>query len=69
VRSSCNGASGPAAYRRVVLPLRMSNDMDSRGHVDGDVAAVFAMLGGFGGALSHCLQLQLPAGEGGLAVR
>jgi len=69
VRSPWYRISGPATYSRIVLALRMSNDMDSRGHVDGDVAAVFAMLFGFGGVLSHRVQLQLSAGEGGLAVR
>lgn len=53
MRSSWYKASGPATYSRIVLALRMSNNMDSGRHVDGDVAAVFAILFGFGGVLSH----------------
>lgn len=45
----------------------MSNDMDPRGHIDSGVAAIFTMLFGFGGVLSHSAQLQLPAREGVLA--
>jgi hypothetical protein len=68
VRSSRYRASGPATYSRIVLALRMSNDMNSGRHVDVDVAA-WRWSFGFGGVLSHLVQLRFPAGEGGLAVR
>lgn len=52
-----------------MLALRMANNMDPWRHGDGDTAAILGVLSGFGGVLSHSVQLQLSAGICGLAVQ